>query len=329
MGGLLLQHWYMAGWSGEVSDAPLRRVICDIPMVFFRTADGTLAVLRDRCAHRFAPLSMGKIAGDAIACPYHGLRFDRTGACVFSPYGDPPSQACVAAFPIVERDGFIWVWTGDASRADPAAVPDYSDYILPGQDCIRQHFMLDGHIMLGVENLLDLTHATTLHATSFSAGEYNDFLKSTHRAYFDGEELNACWDIAFSGGVNTARTTWIAPGRMTISSTLDDKGRKLDPLWLQLHIYTPETETRTHYFTAERFDPALESLTHMEERMRQFKEFVFDREDNPVIAAIQKEMGGTDFFDMKPSLLAIDKAAILARRRYDQLFRAEQTALVG
>ena len=324
MAGLLLNHWYMAGWSQQLTDQPLRRTICSVPMVFYRLSTGEVAALRDRCAHRFAPLSMGKVSGDHIACAYHGLKFDRTGTCVHSPFGAPPPNARVQSYPVEERDGFIWVWTGDTDKADPAKVPDYSGYVLPGLDCIRQHFMMDAHIMLGVENLLDLTHATALHANSFTAGEYNDFLKSTHRAYFEGDQLFARWDIPHSKGVNETATTWIAPGRMTITGTVDDKGRTLDPPWLQLHIYTPETETRTHYFTAERFDPRVESLHHMEERMRLFKELVWDREDNPVLTAIQQEMAEQDFFSMQPALLATDRAAVLARRRYDALLRAEQ-----
>jgi vanillate O-demethylase monooxygenase subunit len=324
MAGLLLNHWYVAAWSKDVATSPVARMICNIPLVFFRKSDGTVAALRDRCPHRFAPLSMGHVDGDLIACPYHGLKFNGAGACVHNPFGEPPAHAIVESFPVVERDEMVWVWTGDPAQATTDAVPDYSGYVLPGQDCIRQHFMLDGHIMLGVENLLDLTHATALHATSFASGPYNNFLEAEHRAYFEGDELFACWDMHFDGGTNYARTTWIAPGRMTISSTYDDKGRRLDPPWYQHHIYTPETETRTHYFTAERFDPTLESPQHMEERMRQFKELVFDREDNPVVAAIQKEMGEQDFFDMKPALLVTDKACVLARRRYDKMLREER-----
>jgi len=324
MTGLLMNHWYLAAWSEDLAESPVARTICNISMVLYRGSNGEVVALRDRCPHRFAPLSMGKIVGDEIACPYHGLRFDGSGSCTFNPFGDPPAQARVEAFPIAERDQMIWVWTGDPNQAAREDVPDYSDYMMPGLACIHQHFMLDGHIMLGVENLLDLTHATALHSTSFASGPYNDFLKSRHRAYFEDAELHACWDMHFDGGVNNAQTTWIAPGRMTISSTLDDKGRKLDPPWLQLHIYTPETETRTHYFTAERFDPQVESPKHMEERMRQFKELVFDREDNPVVAAIQKEMGDRDFFDMQPALLVTDKACVMARRRYQKMLREER-----
>lgn len=324
---LLMNCWYLAAWSKELGEKPLRRRICNIPVVLFRTQQGQVHALRDACAHRFAPLSMGRVEGEQIVCPYHGLRFNGAGVCTHSPFGAPPPGARVRALPVAERDAGIWVWTGDPALAKFDDVPDYSEYLSkPGLDCIRMHALLESHILLGVENLLDLTHAAALHSTSFQVGEYNNFLHAEHRAYFDGDELHACWDIRFDAGkrTNTARTTWIAPGRMSISSTVDDKGRDLDPPWLQLHIYTPETETTTHYFTAERFDPKLEPPEHAEERSRQLQKLVFDAEDNPVLKGIQEEMGSKDFWDMRPALLETDKACVLARRRYEKLLRDEQ-----
>lgn len=327
MAGLIMNAWYLAAWSHEVEQGPMRRTICGIPMVFWRKEDGTVVAQRDRCPHRFAPLSLGHVEGDKIVCPYHGLKFDAEGSCVFSPFGDPPERAKVTAFPIDERNAGIWIWPGDPDKADFSEVPDYSDYLADERlDCLYQRYVLEGHIMIGVENLLDLTHAAALHSKSFTMGEYNNFLNSEHKAHWEGDELYACWDIPFDEGrkVNETRTTWIAPGRMTISGSVDDKGRKLDPPWLQLHIYTPETETRTHYFTAERFNPEIESRNHVEERAALLEKLVFDKEDNPVVKAIQEEMGDQDFFDMEPALLPTDKACVMARRHYDKLLRAEQ-----
>ena len=50
---------------------------------------------------------------------------------------------------------------------------------------------------------------------------------------------------------------------------------------------------------------------------------VFLEEDEPMIAAQAEAMAGADFWDMKPLILASDKAAIMARRRLMQLRRAE------
>jgi len=75
---------YAAGWSDGLAEGQLvARTIMGEPIVLYRKADDGVAGDRGRCAHRFAPLSMGKIVnGDRIQCPYHGLEYDgrRSGA---------------------------------------------------------------------------------------------------------------------------------------------------------------------------------------------------------------------------------------------------------
>src|SRR4051794_15743321 len=67
--------WYAAGWSHELADTPLARTILEQPIVFYRGEGGRPLALYDACPHRFAPLSLGKVQGNRIACGYHGLEF--------------------------------------------------------------------------------------------------------------------------------------------------------------------------------------------------------------------------------------------------------------
>ena len=85
----LRNYWYVAASGSEIGRKPFRRIILNEPVVFYRTEDGTPVALEDRCPHRRLPLSMGKLVeGDVLQCHYHGLRFDRTGACVRVPGQD-------------------------------------------------------------------------------------------------------------------------------------------------------------------------------------------------------------------------------------------------
>jgi phenylpropionate dioxygenase-like ring-hydroxylating dioxygenase large terminal subunit len=119
--------WYVAGLPDEVSEKPLARTFLDTSVVIYRGESGTLAALDGACPHRFAPLGQGCVVGDAIQCPYHGLRFDQQGACVFMPTGgEPPPRAKLRSYPIVERHHLLWIWMGDAASADPALIPDYA-----------------------------------------------------------------------------------------------------------------------------------------------------------------------------------------------------------
>ena len=76
----LRRHWWVAGTSAELARRPIARTILGTPLVLFRTA-GKAAALLDRCPHRNAPLSHGKIVEGLIECPYHGWAFDGAGEC--------------------------------------------------------------------------------------------------------------------------------------------------------------------------------------------------------------------------------------------------------
>jgi len=108
MTAYLRNYWYLAAWSHEIGDKPLARTFFDRPAVLFRTEAGKVAMLDDLCPHRFAALHRGRVLGEAIECPYHGLRFSPEGNCVHSPFsGKPPHAQQVRSYPVVETDGAI------------------------------------------------------------------------------------------------------------------------------------------------------------------------------------------------------------------------------
>ena len=79
-----------------------------------------MVALDDRCCHRAAPLSMGRIEGDDIRCMYHGMKFAADGKCIQIPGQDIiPAKLGVRSYPVVERYNMIFIWTGDAEKADP------------------------------------------------------------------------------------------------------------------------------------------------------------------------------------------------------------------
>ena len=93
----LKNEWYVVALSTELSTQPIQRWILNEPLALFRTHSGKAVALVDRCPHRGAPLSMGRVHGETIACGYHGFTFDVTGQCVDIPGTDFISpKACVA-----------------------------------------------------------------------------------------------------------------------------------------------------------------------------------------------------------------------------------------
>jgi NAD(P)H-dependent nitrite reductase small subunit len=69
----------------------------------FRTPEGLFAV-DNVCPHRGAPLNDGFVHDGAVTCPWHQWDFKLSdGHCVNVP------NVRIAAYPIEERDGMIWV----------------------------------------------------------------------------------------------------------------------------------------------------------------------------------------------------------------------------
>jgi phenylpropionate dioxygenase-like ring-hydroxylating dioxygenase large terminal subunit len=164
--------WYQAGWSTELGAQPLARTICNQPLVIYRGPDGKVGVLEDRCCHRGAALSMGEVTPQGLQCGYHGMIFDAAGKCVHIPGQDTiPPQARVRSFPVVERQEFIWVWLGDADKADERLIVDYPWNDDP-KNWPHKHGMsrVNCNYMLLMDNLMDLTHIPFIHRRTVGGG---------------------------------------------------------------------------------------------------------------------------------------------------------------
>lgn len=157
--------WYVAAWDREVEPGKiLARTVIDQPLVIYRTADGALVALEDRCCHRFAPLSLGRLEGDDLRCMYHGLKFAPDGRCIEIPgQKQIPQSACVRRYAVQQSGSWIWVWMGDASVADSRTVPPSIALDDPGYRLKASHLDYDAHYLLIDDNLLDLSHLSFAH----------------------------------------------------------------------------------------------------------------------------------------------------------------------
>ena len=75
MMNFLRNAWYCAAWSNEITRTPLARTLLNEKVVMYRKEAGGIVALANVCAHRYAPMDKGKLHGDVIACPYHGMRY--------------------------------------------------------------------------------------------------------------------------------------------------------------------------------------------------------------------------------------------------------------
>jgi phenylpropionate dioxygenase-like ring-hydroxylating dioxygenase large terminal subunit len=167
-----LRHWYVVARADEVGDELLARQVCGQRVVLYRTTAGNPVALADRCSHRQFPLSAGRRIGDEIQCGYHGLRFDECGTCTWAPGQERiPSRANVVARPLVERGPWIWIWMGAPDDPDLDALPATPWFVDDGWSTVDGMEPLAAHYGLLIDNLLDLSHETFLHAGSIGTPE--------------------------------------------------------------------------------------------------------------------------------------------------------------
>lgn len=182
--------WYAAAWDHEVETAGLlARRFLEKPVVIYRGESGRYVALDDRCCHRAAPLSLGRIEGDCLRCMYHGMKYDADGACIEIPGQDRISSAHrVSSYPIEERGSLLWIWMGDPALADPEDIHDYAPLSDPNWQGLPTPAYLhyDANWMLIVDNLADFSHLAWVHTNTLGGSE--EYAYKTHSQPVDEVE---------------------------------------------------------------------------------------------------------------------------------------------
>ena len=168
--------WYVAGWSEDFSRALRPLTLLERDVVLYRTETGEIVALEDRCPHRFLPLSKGKVIGDNVQCGYHGITFGPNGRCVRVPGQDNlPNSAAVHRYPTHERHNIVWIWMGEADRADPAEIFDMPEFEAEGWAVhYGDHLEIGSHYLNVAENLCDPAHVSFVHPTTLGNAASED-----------------------------------------------------------------------------------------------------------------------------------------------------------
>ncbi len=170
--GLLKNAWYAASQSQHLkSNTPKACVILEEMLVLWRTESGKAIALADRCPHRNALLSEGRIHQGQITCPYHGWTFNAQGHCTLIPSeskdGTVTKQRSTEVFPTREQDGIVWVWMGGEESPpdkDPFPMPYYNT---PGWETYYMETRFANNVTNLVENFMDVAHTVFVHGGWF------------------------------------------------------------------------------------------------------------------------------------------------------------------
>ncbi|MBL6751949.1 MAG: aromatic ring-hydroxylating dioxygenase subunit alpha [Nevskia sp.] len=332
--------WYAAAWSSEVGRALLERTILEQPVLLYRKEDGAPVAIGNRCAHRFAPLGMGKLIGDTVQCRYHGLRYDGTGRCVLNPHADgmiPPRMA-VPSYTLAEKHGLIWLWMGDPHKADADTIPDFSCHTDPALAFVGGVIEMKANYQLITDNLLDLAHGEFVHEGVLSSEAITRSRLQTieqgttiysNRWMPSGEAIPA-FAMIFDGHRpgqpvdQWAYMRWDAPAHMLLDVGITAVGQSRgEGAWIYgTDILTPKDTCSTYYFWGitrgyKIDDPAAGML------WREVIKQAFEGQDQVIIEAQQRMLGAQSLEQAGPVMFASDAAAQRARKRLAELVRKD------
>lgn len=246
--------WYVAAAGAALGKKPLARQVLGEPVVLYRGPDGRAVALPDRCSHRHAPLSMGRVENGCLVCPYHGWRFEESGRCAGIPALDPaapvPPAAHLAAYPVREHAGYVWVFVGDQP---PGPLPWAFDELgRQGAVASRLEAVIEAPYADCVENFVDTTHTAYIHGGLFRAPDPKPAFQ-TVRAGADGVTIDYeestdkqgsfLSKLLVKDGVSH-QDRFVLPSIVRVAYGFGPKRRVTG-----YQILTPETAGRTRVFT--------------------------------------------------------------------------------
>jgi nitrite reductase/ring-hydroxylating ferredoxin subunit len=333
--------WWAAARSSEVTDKPYGCQMLDTPIVLYRRgSDSRLVALHDRCAHRWAPLSAGWVEGDRIVCGYHGFEYEAAGKCVRIPSQDTvPAKACVRSYPVLERYGMVWVWLGDASRANESEPPAELAFITdPAWTVVTGETPLEANYMMLKENVLDLTHFGYVHRNSIKVLDWDRPPKVevgdttvTYSLEFPSAPLAFIYGVPTGIGMERPvyRKNWgryvnpaVNLGAVEVRDPNPAHGARSAFNFYVVHLTTPISPTRTRYWWFQGWD--IQLPPDFVAKWQPAVEIGY-AEDKAILNHVQRtvlsDAAGCDY----PEILAqADQTAIQARRKLQALLDDER-----
>ncbi len=173
---MIQNQWYAVLPSKKVPKGRLvavRRLNLDL--VLFRDEKGELGCVVDQCPHRGVALSHGKLKGNCVQCPFHGLEFDGKGQCRLVPAIGRATKTDLGRYNVKscavrEANGIVYLWNGEASTATDGPLPWFADFVDDSYSMSEIEDPWNTHYSRAIENQLDVVHLPFVHHNTIGRG---------------------------------------------------------------------------------------------------------------------------------------------------------------
>ena len=252
----------------------------------------------------------------------------------------------IRAYPVAERHGFVRVWPGDAALADAAAIPACAWADSPDWACGGGLLHIGCDYRLMVDNLMDLSHETCVHASSIGQKEIDETPTTTKTVgdavstsrFMDNIEPPPFWKMALRGNhlpddrpVDRRQICHFEPpshALIELGVALAGHGRyhadaKVKASSIVVDFITPESDTAIWYFwgMARNFNARDKALTAS---IRDGQAKIFSED----LALLERQQRNLLAWPERSLLkLNIDAGGVQARRVLERLIAAEQRLL--
>lgn len=239
------QQWWPLACSNELHREPLARRLLGLPLVLFRDRDGQARIQADRCPHRHAPLSAGRVRDGELECPYHGWRFNGDGQCTRVP-GLPqqrcPRQALNRVIACHEQGGLVWACLAPEAERPVPALATMADHDV---------FFITSEARCGMaeaaENFLDGFHTHFVHAGWIRRDSKRQQVSATVHRLDDGIEARYSDEGRQAGLISRLleRERSTSAGRFRLPGLAEIEYRDRHGITLLISAWlTPEAEGR-------------------------------------------------------------------------------------
>lgn len=262
---MIINLWYVAEWSRNVTDKPLKTKVLDQNLVLFRDEDGKIQCLADVCMHRGGSLSNGWVTDGNVTCPYHGWQFEGSGQCVHIPSAGAdfkiPNRYQVDQYDAEERYGMIWVFMGDIPEEERYPIPPLPEFDDPKWKMLEAEVTWNAEAARVVENGIDIAHTSFVHP-SFGGDSSTNEIDSVESNDYWGKSVNYMRPPAMKGwrknfrkeGQRTRATPeWYLPGFIVRLQV--DINAKMNIIMFDCNTPVDENTTRTFALQGRNFFP--------------------------------------------------------------------------